>query len=282
MLKESRITFIGGGTMAEAMIRGLLDQDAIAPDRIVVADPSDDRRHALANGYGVGVTPDNGKAACEGDIIVLAVKPQSLAGVLMDLKGRVAEQNLIVSIVAGAPLARIAKGTRHKAIVRSMPNTPAQIRRGITVWTATPEVTSEQTKQARAILQSLGEDVYVDREAYLDMATALSGSGPGYVFLFMEAMVDAGVHMGFPRRVAEKLVFETIRGSVEYAEESGKHVAELRNQVTSPGGTTAAALYRMEKGGLRTVISRGIWAAYERSVAFGTQENNGKEDSSPD
>ena len=116
-----------------------------------------------------------------------------------------------------------------------------------------------QKQQAQAILASLGQEIYVDQEDYLDMTTALSGSGPGYVFLFIEAMVDAGVHMGFSRRIAEQLVIQTMLGSVNYLQESGKHVTELRNQVTSSGGTTAAALYHMEKGGLRTVISRGIW-----------------------
>jgi pyrroline-5-carboxylate reductase len=258
--------------MAEAMIRGLLDQDAIAPDRILASDPSSERRNALANGYGVRVTDDNAQAAHEAGIVVLAVKPQTLSVVLPDLYGSFAIGNLLLSIVAGAPIKRLAAATGHDAVVRSMPNTPAQIGHGITVWTATHAVTPPQLAQAAAILRSLGDDVHVDNESYLDMATALSGSGPGYVFLFMEAMVDAGVHMGFPRRIAEQLVFQTIRGSVEYAEQSGKHVAELRNQVTSPGGTTAAALYHMEKGGLRTVLSRGIWAAYERSVEFGQED----------
>ncbi len=269
MFAEQQIAFIGGGTMAEAMVRGLLDQDAVAPDQIIAADPSSERRHALSNGYGVQVTAANAEAARVGRIVVLAVKPQTLDTVLADLHGEFAPGDLMVSIVAGAPVARLSPGAGHGAVVRSMPNTPAQIGRGITVWTATNQVTDEQREQTRAILNTLGTDIEVADESYLDMATALSGSGPGYVFLFMEAMVDAGVHMGFPRRIAEQLVFETISGSVAYAEQSGKHVAELRNQVTSPGGTTAAALYRMEKGGLRTVLSRGIWAAYERSVAFG-------------
>ena len=142
----------------------------------------------------------------------------------------------------------------------------------MTVWTATPEVTETQRAQAQAILGALGVELFVNDEGYLDMATALSGTGPAYIFMFMEALIDAGVHLGFSRRVAEQLVFQTMRGSLEYAAQSGKHVAELRNQVTSPGGTTAAALYHMEKGGLRTVLSRGIWAAYQRSVELGQGE----------
>jgi pyrroline-5-carboxylate reductase len=189
-----------------------------------------------------------------------------------ELRGHLRRQDLLISIIAGAPIKNLADGVAHAAVVRAMPNTPAQIGQGITVWTATPEVSDLHKEQAKAILGSLGQEIYVDDERYLDMATALSGSGPGYVFMMMEAMIDAGVHLGFSRRVAEQLVFQTMRGSVAYAEQSGKHVAELRNQVTSPGGTTAAALYHMEKGSLRTVISRGIWAAYERSVELGRGE----------
>ena len=167
----------------------------------------------------------------------------------------------------------LADGAAHASVVRAMPNTPAQIGMGITVWTATDEVSAVHKEQAQAILGSLGEEIFVEHESYLDMATALSGSGPGYVFMMMEALIDAGVHLCFSRHIARQLVFQTMRGSFEYAERSGKHPAELRNQVTSPGGTTAAALYHMEKGGLRTVISRGIWAAYQRSVELGQGED---------
>jgi pyrroline-5-carboxylate reductase len=193
---------------------------------------------------------------------------------LPEIRGHLRRQDLLLSIIAGAPIKRLANGVAHAAVVRAMPNTPAQIGQGITVWTATPEVSDVQKQQTQAILGSLGQEIYVDDERYLDMATALSGSGPGYVFMLMEAMIDAGVHMGFSRRIATQLVFQTIRGSVEYAAQSDKHVAELRNQVTSPGGTTAEALYHMEKGGLRTVISRGIWAAYQRSISLGRGEDH--------
>jgi pyrroline-5-carboxylate reductase len=158
---------------------------------------------------------------------------------------------------------------RHSTLARSMPNTPAQIGLGMTVWTCVPSLNPSQRGQAEAVFGSFGEQVYVDDERYLDMATALSGTGPAYVFIFMEAMVDAGVHMGFSRRVAEQLVFQTMRGSVEYARQAGRHLATLRNQVTSPGGTSAEALYHIEKGGLRTVISRAIWAAYQKSRRLG-------------
>jgi pyrroline-5-carboxylate reductase len=170
-------------------------------------------------------------------------------------------------------IAQIAKGLKHDAIVRAMPNTPAQIGEGITVWTATSEVTPDQSEQTRLILGAMGETVYVDHERFMDMATALSGTGPAYVLLMMEAMVDAGVHLGFSRRIAEKLVIQTMHGTVEYARQSDKHPATLRNEVTSPGGTSAEALFQLESGGLRTVLARAIWAAYQRSVALGS--NNG-------
>ncbi len=277
MFNEKTIAFIGGGTMGEAMIRGLLAQGSVEPAQIIVADPWAERVVELIEKYGIRGTEDNREAAEAGQIVVLSIKPQSMPYVLPEIRGHLRRQDLLLSIIAGAPIKKLADGTAHAAVVRSMPNTPAQIGQGITVWTATPEVTEEQRTQAQAILQSLGQEIYVEEEDYLDMATALSGSGPGYVFLFMEALIDAGVHLGFSRRIAEELVFQTMQGSVEYARRSGKHVAELRNQVTSPGGTTAAALYHMEKGGLRTVMSRGIWAAYERSRQLG----QGKPDEGP-
>jgi pyrroline-5-carboxylate reductase len=188
------------------------------------------------------------------------------------IRGHLRRQDLLLSILAGTPIRKLADGVAHAAVVRAMPNTPAQIGEGMTVWTSTPEVTDEQRAQAQAILGAFGQELYVNDESYLDMATALSGTGPAYIFIFMEALIDAGVHLGFSRRVSEQLVFQTMRGSLDYAAQSGKHVAELRNQVTSPGGTTAAALYHLEKGGLRTVISRAIWAAYQRSIELGQGE----------
>jgi pyrroline-5-carboxylate reductase len=269
MFTDKKIAFVGSGTMAEAMIRGLLAQKIVEANQIIAAGPRADRGERLRERHGIQVTVDNTRAAEEGQIVVLSVKPQILKVVLPEIRGHLRRQDLVLSIIAGTPIERIANGLAHAAVVRAMPNTPAQIGQGITVWTDTPEVSPDQQQQAKTILSSLGEEIYVDDEDYLDMATALSGSGPGYVFLLMEALIDAGVHMGFSRRVASQLVFQTMRGSVEFAEQSGKHVAELRNQVTSPGGTTAEALYHMEKGGLRTVISRGIWAAYQRSIALG-------------
>jgi len=275
---DINISFIGSGIMAEAMIRGLLTQKIVRPDQIIAAGPRPERGQHLQERHGIRVTTDNTVAAEEGQIVVLSVKPQVLTDVMPEIRGHLRRQDLVLSIIAGAPIEKIANGLAHAAVVRAMPNTPAQIGQGITVWTATPEVSEPQKLRAQAILASLGQEVFVDDEEYLDMATALSGTGPAYVFLLMEAMIDAGVHMGFSRRVATQLVFQTMRGSVEYAAQSNLHVAELRNQVTSPGGTSAEALYHMEKGGLRTVISRGIWAAYQRSIALGRGRRRGEID----
>lgn len=272
MFTDKTVSFIGGGIMGEAMIRGLITQQIVAPDHIVAADPLPDRLAELRERYNIQATGDNSEAAEAGQVIVLSVKPQNLADVLPSIRGHLRRQDLLLSILAGTPIRRLADGAAHAAVVRAMPNTPAQIGMGMTVWNATPEVTEEQRAQAQAILGALGDELYVNDEGYLDMATALSGTGPAYIFMFMEALIDAGVHLGFSRRVSEQLVFQTMRGSLEYAAQSGKHVAELRNQVTSPGGTTAAALYHLEKGGLRTVLSRGIWAAYQRSVELGQGE----------
>jgi pyrroline-5-carboxylate reductase len=274
MFNETVISFIGSGTMAEAMIRGLLAQKLVEAEQIIAAGPREERGRHLQERHKIRTTTDNTIAADQGSIVVLSTKPQVLKEVMPEIRGHLRRQDLVLSILAGTPIRKLANGLAHAAVARAMPNTPAQIGEGITVWTVTTEVNGNQREQARAILGSLGQELFVEDEDYLDMATALSGTGPAYVFLLMEAMIDAGVHMGFSRRVATQLVFQTMRGSVDFAAQSGRHVAELRNQVTSPGGTSAEALYHMEKGGLRTVISRGIWAAYQRSIALGRDKRH--------
>ena len=275
MLSHKTIAFIGSGIMAEAMIKGLLRQGLVAPEQIRASGPRPERGQELFDRYGVRATTDNVEAASGADVTVLSVKPQVVCRVLEELTNHVDPEALVLSIVAGAKTSTIQRMLEVPAVVRVMPNTPAQIGLGISVWTATTATTEAQRGQALAVLCALGEEVYVDDEEYLDMATALSGTGPAYVFLLMEAMVDAGVHLGFSRHVSERLVIETMRGSVEYARQSPKHLAALRNQVTSPGGTSAEALYHMEKGGLRTVLSRAIWAAYQRSRVLGSQAQKG-------
>jgi len=265
------VAFIGGGVMAEAMIQGLISRNLVSPREITVSEPRQKRREELQQRHGVNVTAKNREAAQSCKIVVLSVKPQDLVRVLPELKGSLQPESMIISIVAGARVGTISKWLGHDAIVRVMPNTPAQISEGISVWTATPAITDDQLSQARTILQALGKEIYVDDEKFLDMATAVSGTGPSYVFLVAEAMIDAAVHLGFPRHIAYELVTETLRGSVAFAMKSGKHPAELRNMVTSPGGTSAAALYQLEKGSLRTVLSKAIRAAYERSSSLGEE-----------
>ena len=203
------------------------------------------------------------------DFVVLSVKPQVLPSVMIELKGRIQPEALVFSIVAGMPISAMRSGLAHDAIVRTMPNTPAQLGEGMTVWTASPDVSEGQKNQARTLLQAMGLEMYVSNEGALDMATAVSGTGPTYVFLLMEALVDAAVHLGFSRRQARVLVIQTVLGSALYAKESELHLAQLRNQVTSPGGTSAEAVYQLEKGSLRTVLSKAIWAAYKKSRLLG-------------
>jgi len=268
---NKKIVFIGYGVMAEAMIAGLLRQKLADPKNIIVSGPREERGGELQKKFRIKSATDNASAVHQADVVVLSVKPQRLSEVMKGLKG-IRSEALVLSIIAGASMKKISTGLKHKAIVRSMPNTPGQIGEGITVWTASREVSDAQQKMARAILSALGDEVFVEDESYLDMATALSGSGPAYVFLFTEALIDAGVHMGFPRRIAEQLVLQTIKGSASYYQGVGRHPATLRNQVTSPGGTSAEALYYLEKAGFRTAISRAVWAAYQRSLELGKEK----------
>lgn len=271
-MNNIKIAFIGSGAMAGAMIVGLLRENLAEPENLFTSDPREERGEELRKKYGVQPFTDNVAAVREADVVVLSVKPQRLSAVLEGLKGSIPESALVLSIIAGATIEKISTGLMHGKIVRTMPNTPARIGEGITVWVASDSVSETQKEQAQKILSALGEDVYVEDEYYLDMATALSGSGPAYVYMFMEAMIDAGVHMGFPRRISEKLVTQTMRGSVNFYEKNDMHVAALRNQVTSSGGTSAEALYYLEKAGIRTAISRAIWAAYQRSLELGREK----------
>jgi pyrroline-5-carboxylate reductase len=273
---DKTIAFIGSGAMGEAMIAGLLRDGLSRPETLLAADVRAERVAELHQKYGVISKTDNSEAIAAADVVILSVKPQRLTEVLHGLKGSIPAGALVLSIVAGATIEKISRGLGHKAVVRSMPNTPAQIGQGITVWIPSAAVSPEQRETARMVLSALGEQVMVDDENYLDMATALSGTGPAYVFLFMESMIDAGVHMGFSRRVAEQLVVQTLIGSVAYYQKINQqddvHVAALRNQVTSPGGTSAEALYYLEKAGFRTALSRAIWAAYQRSLELGKEK----------
>jgi pyrroline-5-carboxylate reductase len=277
MFSNTKIAFIGSGSMAEAMISGLVTEKVIEPTAITASGPRPERGQVLHGKYGITVTTNNLEAVSGAGVVVLSVKPQMLPGVMHELMAHIQPGALVLSIIAGTKIDTIAQGLAHTGIVRAMPNTPAQIGQGITVWTASPDVNDDQRKQAEAILSACGQQVHVDEEDYLDMATALSGTGPAYVFLFMEALVDAGVHLGFSRHISEQLVLQTVKGSVEYMLHSPNHLARMRNQVTSPGGTSAEAIYYLEKAGFRTALSRSVWAAYQRSVQLG----RGKKRSSP-
>jgi pyrroline-5-carboxylate reductase len=275
-LSGTSIAFVGCGVMGEAMLAGLLKRGLVQPEQLVASHPRAARRAELAERHRIRVERENLAAAREATLVALTVKPQVMPQVLRELRGELGPEQTVLSIAAGVSIATLATGLLHSAIARAMPNTPTQIGQGLTVWTATPQVGPRQQEQVRAILAALGDEVSVEDEHQIAMATALSGTGPAYYFLVMEAMIDAGVHLGFSRRLAHDLVVKTMVGSALFAQQTGKHPAELRNMVTSPGGTTAAALYEMEKGGLRTVLSKAVYAAYRRTIELsGGAEENG-------
>jgi len=262
--KKIRIAFIGGGAMGEAMVKCLLTKMVAVPQDIVVSDISPLRRELLSQEYGVSTLDDNRKAVGNADLIILAVKPPNLPQVMQEIKGLTPEQ-LVLSIVAGATLSSLCQGLNHSSVIRAMPNMPAQVGEGMTIWTATGETEQRQKNLAQTILGALGKEIYVTDEKYLGMATALSGSGPAYVFLFIEALVDAGVHIGLPRDMAQELVIQTMLGSARTVEKTGKHPADLRNMVTSPGGTTTEALLQLEKGRFRSLLLEAVAAAYKKA-----------------
>ncbi|MGZ6267058.1 MAG: pyrroline-5-carboxylate reductase [Candidatus Limnocylindrales bacterium] len=274
-LSNRTVATIGSGVMAESIIAGLLRGKLVEPRQIIGSEPRPERRAELESQYGVRMVASNLEAAAEADVILLSVKPQTLTKVGHELGGHLRSSQLVVSIVAGATCKVLTSLLDHREVVRSMPNTPAQIGRGITVWYPTPEVTEEQCDQARVLLRALGTDLQVEDERFVEMATAVSGTGPAYVFLVMEALIDAAVHLGFPRHIAHDLVIETLEGSTAFAKATAQHPAVLRNMVTSPGGTSAAAIHELESGRLRTVLSEAVWASYRRTVELGADLEQG-------
>ncbi|MFH1662968.1 MAG: pyrroline-5-carboxylate reductase [Chloroflexota bacterium] len=260
-----KIAFIGGGNMGRAMLSAILNKGLAAPQDIAVSDKKEECLKQLKQDFDVYITEDNLKAVSRGDIVVLAIKPQKLNDVMAELNGKFNSDQLVLSIIAGKNISALQEGLGHKAIIRAMPNTPAQIGMGMTVWTATEEVTEEQRASASSILKAMGKELYVTDEQYIDMATAISGSGPAYIFLFMESLIDAAVGMGLPPDSARGLVLQTVAGSVEYAAKSDKGLAQLREMVTSPGGTTAEALEVLEKGKFTELVKQAIAAAYKRA-----------------
>jgi pyrroline-5-carboxylate reductase len=264
-----KIAFIGGGNMGEAMLAVVLEEGLAKPEAIWVSDVSLARRKALVQQYGVAAMADNLEAISGKEIVVLAVKPQNLAEVMAKLGGRLESDQVVLSIVAGARIDTLSQGLKHGAIARAMPNTPAQIGEGMSVWTATPRVTEEQKGLVGAILGAMGVEVYVDDEKYIDMATAVSGSGPAYFFLMVESLIEAAVAIGLPRDMARRLVLQTMLGSGRLIQQSGEEPAELKQKVTSPGGTTARALEQFEKGEFTELVKRAVRTAYDRARELG-------------
>jgi pyrroline-5-carboxylate reductase len=263
------IAVIGGGAMGEAIISGFLSKKKTSPENLKVYDASPERRSLLKERYRVMMCNNNVTAVQQTHVVVLAIKPQNLEEVLAELKGQIWGQHLVMSVVAGATLETISQGLNHGGVVRVMPNIGARAGEGVSLWTATPQVDQSQKDRARSLLEALGTAVYTDEERYLDMATAISGSGPAYFFLFIEALIDAATQIGLPRDLAEKLVFGTLKGSQRLLETTGESPTQLRESVTSPGGTTAQALLRFEEGDLRGLVARAVMAAYEKARGLG-------------
>ncbi|MHB8104512.1 MAG: pyrroline-5-carboxylate reductase [Dehalococcoidales bacterium] len=264
-----RIAFIGGGNMGEAILKSLLEKKLCKPADIAVSDISDSRRDYLKKQYGITVTADNRAAIKDREVVVLAVKPQNIKEVLADFKGLLKPDQLILSIAAGVRIQTISQGAGHNRIVRSMPNTPAQIGLGISGWTATKEVTEKQKSWARDILGAMGKEIYFDDEEYLDKVTAVSGSGPAYVFLFAESLIDGALALGLKQQDAETLVLQTILGAAHLMNESSKAPSELRRNVTSKGGTTERALEIFKKSDIAGIVAKAVKAAYQRAKELG-------------
>lgn len=255
--------------MGRAMLSAMLDNNLCRPNDVAVSDKNTTRLKQLQQDFNVNITGNNPDAIAGADIVILAIKPQNLDEVMTDIGRRLKNNQLVLSIIAGKSIATLEQGLKHKAIVRAMPNTPAQIGQGMTIWTATGSVSEHQKAIVRSILGSMGKESYVADERYIDMATAVSGSGPAYLFLFMESLIDAAVDIGLPPDKARELALETVTGAAAYARQSDKSLAQLRDMVTSPGGTTAEALKVLEAGDFSGLIKKAVAAAHERAKQLG-------------
>lgn len=266
--------------MAQAMISPLIDTKVQPAEEITVYDVSTNAMDHVSSSYpGIGVAQTIPDCVADADLIVLAVKPQNVNKVYAEIRrarsaSTLRDDAVILSIIAGLPISSFANGTGLPKVARSMPNTPAQIGKGVTVWSCTDSVSLGERSRIKEVLCCFGKAIFVDDESFIDMSTSISGSGPAYIFLLMEAMIDAGVHMGFSRDTATTLVHHTLLGSTLYAMETGTHPAILRNSVTSPAGTTASAIYELENGKFRVVIKDAIWACYRRSLEMGGNASN--------
>ena len=264
------IAFIGAGNMASSLIGGLLAKGLDAA-QIRASDPGADTRAKVAAEHGIEVFADNAQAVVNADVIVIAVKPQAMKAVCQDLRPHLKPHQLLVSIAAGITCTSLLNWLGEQPLVRCMPNTPALLGKGVSGLYATAAVTSEQRQQADELLSAVGLVVWVDQEAQIDAVTAVSGSGPAYFFLLIEAMTDAGVKLGLPREVAEQLAQQTALGAAHMAVGSDVDAAELRRRVTSPAGTTEAAIKSFQASGFEAMVEKALSAAAHRSAEMAEQ-----------
>ena len=270
-LKGKRLSFLGGGNMAEALIRGVLEANLVEPSQITVSDVVEERLRHLEGKYGVSTLRRNDEAARGRDIVILAVKPQSVREVLEEIRGVVGSSTLVISIAAGFPLSAMQEGlARGMKLIRVMPNTGALVLEGAAALCATREVTPEEMAMARRLFEAVGRAMVVGEEL-MDAATGLCGSGPAYVFIFIEALADAGVKQGLSREAALTLSAQTVLGAAKMVLELGRHPAQLKDMVTSPGGTTAAGIHALEQGGFRAAAMNAVEAATRRSRELGAR-----------
>jgi pyrroline-5-carboxylate reductase len=269
LLSGRVIGFIGAGNMAEAVVRGLLKAEAVSPQQLTAADVDEDRLAWMKKTFDIEVTRDNTDLVASCDIVMLAVKPQVVQGVLDEVGGALGSHKLLISFVAGLTLdtlrSRVAGGTR---VVRVVPNTPATVSEGMSCIASDGPASAGDLDTARSIFATVGKTLMLP-EIQMDAVTALSGSGPAYVFLIAEALADGGVRMGLPRPAAAMLAAQTLLGAARLLLESGIHPGQLKDQVTSPGGTTIAGLHRLESGGVRAALMSAVQAAAERSIELG-------------
>jgi pyrroline-5-carboxylate reductase len=266
---ETRIAFVGSGVMAEVMIRGLLTHELVSPGRIWAAGPRPERAAQLAGAYGIHGTTDSLEAVDGADLVVLAVKPATLARVLEQIRGSLRPDHVVMSIVAGVRTGAIGGALGRPAVVRCVPGLPCRIGCGLTVWTATPEVPEEARETVRALLRTMGREVYMADEAQVDRATAAYGTGPALLAQFVKSLEDAAVYLGEPRALAREMLLETILGTAEMMLASGRPPGELVDEVTSPGGITSRALHALNQGRFSAVLHRAIEAAYDRTLEIG-------------
>jgi len=269
MAEQWTIGFVGAGVMAEVMIAGLLDEGVVAPSRVLASNRRSERSQELADKYGIQTTTDNAVVAQGADVVVLSVKPQTLAKVLKELKDKINPEATVLSIVAGARTGVLQRGLAHERVARCMPNLPCRIRQGMTVWAAPEEMPEDHVARIEAVLGVMGGVIRVSDESHVDRATAVNGTGPAIVAQFVKAMLEAAAYIGESRPVAKETVLSTLAGTAQMIRDSDVHVAELIDEVTSPGGTTSRALQVLKQGRFSAVLTESVDAAYQRTLELG-------------